>query len=121
MLFEHSLLLVGMPLILFLVGTISKKSIPLVMGSIGLVVIGIMILASPIAIQQLDNVTKGYTYDNVTQASNTSAYEWQLNETTENYFYTQTELPENDNLIYGALLSLIGIAGIAIGALTLRE
>ncbi len=121
MLYEHTLLLVGLPFILFLVGSISRKSIPLITGGIGLVVVGVLILASPVAILQMDNSTIIYTYDNVTQADNLTLHEWQLNQTIEAYSYTENALPANDNLIFGTLISLVGIAGLAVGAVTLRD
>ena len=121
MLYEHTLLLVGLPFILFLAGSISKKSIPLITGGIGLLVVGVLILASPVAILQMDNSTLDYTYANVTQANNLSVYEWQLNQTTELYSYSENALPANDNMMFGFLISFVGLSGLVVGALTLRE
>jgi len=121
MLFDHALWLIGIPFILFLAGSIAKKSIPLIVGGIGLIVVGVFIFASPIVTLQLDNTTTDYTYDNVTQVNNASLYEYQLNQSIENYSYQRNELPANDNLFFAVLLSFIGIAGLGVGALTLRD
>lgn len=117
---EHAIWLIGIPFILFLVGAITKKSLPLIVGGIGLLVFGIVVLASPMYVQQLDNITTHYTYDNVTEAGNLSAYEWQMNQTVEQYNYNNQEFPANDNLMFGVILSFLGLAGLGYGVLVIR-
>lgn len=121
MLFEHSILLVGIPLILFLAGAMTKKSALLIIGGIGLLVMGIVVLASPIFTQQLQNITIDYDYDNVTTADNLTNFEWQLNQSVRSYNYENQEFPANDNLMFGVIISLLGLAGLAYGAITIRD
>ena len=120
MLFEHAILLLFVPFVLFLAGTIYKKSSLLSIGGIGLLVIGIMVLASPIYTQNIGNITTSLKYDNVTEAGNSSEYIWQLNETVEQYNYNGQEFPANDNLMFGIILSFVGLIGLGYGAISFR-
>lgn len=115
MLSTQALWLIGVPLVLFLIGTVSKKQLLLVVGSIGLVVAGALVLVSPLATQNLANTTTAYTYQNVTDAG-AGNWTWQLNATTDNYGYTQTPFSDNDNLFLGTMIAFLGIAGIGYGA-----
>ena len=111
----HALWVLGVPLLLFIVGTIYHRALPLIIGSIGLIVFGVMLFISPIVVTQLANVTTNYSYANVSTASG-SGYEWQLNSTIETNGYSQIPMSDNDNLMFGVLVSFLGIAGLGYSA-----
>lgn len=121
MLFEHALLLIGIPLILIALGIIKNYSAMVIAGGIGLLVVGILVLASPITIPQTVNQTiETIQYQNFTQPE---AGKWEalpINITT-NYTYSGEELPANDNLILGTILTFTGLLCIGAGILGPRE
>ena len=62
MLFEETLLLVGIPLILILVGYLAHRAELTVIGGVGLIVVGVMILASPLVVHYNVNYTAEQSY-----------------------------------------------------------
>lgn len=62
MLFEETLLLVGIPLILILVGYLAHRAELTVIGGVGLLVVGVMILASPLVVHYNTNYTSEQSY-----------------------------------------------------------
>lgn len=60
MLFEHALLLIGIPLILIVLGVIKNYSAMVISGGIALLVVGVLVLASPL----IANYDVNYTAEN---------------------------------------------------------
>ena len=48
MLFEHALLLIGIPLLLIALGVIKNYSAMVIAGGVALLVVGVLVLASPV-------------------------------------------------------------------------
>jgi len=136
MLFEEALILVGIPLVLVLIGFIARRAELTVIGGIGLLVAGVIILASPLVVHQEVNYTSEQSYVwegycNVTDLFyNETSAEYEtfnqiVNCTRDNYnvtyWYDGTELEPNNNMIIGLLIALFGLLGLMVGALTFRD
>lgn len=111
---ELAVLLVTVPLLFLLVGSAQRKSILAVAGSIGLIIVGTLILASPIVMVYGVNSTStsGMSW-NCTAANGTDTT---CSNQTMNYTYLSETMPENDNLVLGMLLAFVGLAGLAYSA-----
>lgn len=180
MLFEHALLLIGIPLILIILGVTKKYGAMLIAGGTTLAVVGVLVLASPVTIQTLDNTTDASYYWMCDQPiascvgdgwnANCSGFNqteceaiggcawggaacsgsatwdceyigWFGGQTTCNkaktcrwanftisdcdsinvtYNYSLTEPPANDNLIFGILLTFVGLISLIAGAIDIK-
>lgn len=112
MLLEELLILGGIPFLLLSLGYLSRRAELLLLGGIGLIVVGTLLLASPLSITQNVNSTNeiGHEWDcsNITGNYTCSSYE-----TT--YTYTTTQLNDNSNLFLGVLLTFTGVICLLIG------
>ena len=95
-----SAFLAMLPIILLILGILEDRALFVLIGSIGMVVIGILYLASPPSVYYISSqhVEKGVTndtsYENIT------------------YSYDTRPLDDNSNLFISVLMSFFGLAGL---------
>lgn len=144
MLFEHALLLIGIPLILIVAGIIKNYGALVIAGGVALLVVGVLVLASPVYTQELGNRTiftapclnqtiEYYEYENFTQPEAGKFGAEVVNKTTlytydnctyppsnQSHYYDEGPLPANDNLLLGVMLAFVGLLCLVAGFLTTK-
>lgn len=90
-----------LPLILLILGILEDRALFTLIGSIGLIVLGVLYLASPPSVYYISaqHITKGVV-------NNTTAYE------NITYTYATRPLSDNSNLFISVLFSFFGLAGL---------
>jgi len=89
-----------LPLVLLILGVLEDRALFILVGSIGMIVIGVLYLASPPSVYYVDsqfveiNATSDITYENIT------------------YSYAERPLDPNTNLFIGIMFSFFGLAGL---------